>query len=312
MKLLISQLSLINSFCCEFSAGITGHFLKSYYNNPMKKFLFVLVFLLSANITLADTLIFAQVTDVHLPAKTKQPIIKRDYTHSEDNLRCAIRKINSDNNIQYVFFTGDSVDRSYKDLYEKFFGIANYLNKPYYVCLGNHDVNSPGGLNKTETLKIIQKLSRYHQYYPNYCIELNNDFIAIMLDGTNDYVPDTRGYFNKSTLQWLKNVLEENKDKKVIIFQHFPIVEPADGNLYTKLHQVRNKHALISTLKKHGNVKMIVSGHYHKSGEFEKYGIKHYSTSALFEMPYYRIIKIDYEPNGDIKNIESELVKCSK
>lgn len=276
----------------------------------MKKILLVLVFLLSANISLADSLIFAQITDVHLPDKIKQPIIKRDYTHSEDNLRCAIRSINDNSTIQYVFFTGDLVDRSYKELYEKFFDIANYLNKPYYVCLGNHDVNSPMGLNKTESLKIIQKLSRYHQYYPNYCVELNNDFLAVMLDGTNDYVPDTRGYFNKNTIQWLDNVLEENKDKKVIIFQHFPIVEPSDGNLYAKLHRVRNKHKLISTIKKYGNVIMVVSGHYHQSGEFEKYGMKHFSTPALFLTPsYYRIIKIDYEPNGEINRIETELIK---
>ena len=276
----------------------------------MKKILLFLVFLLSANISLADSLIFAQITDVHLPDKIKQPIIKRDYTHSEDNLRCAIRSINDNSTIQYVFFTGDLVDRSYKELYEKFFDIANYLNKPYYVCLGNHDVNSPMGLNKTESLKIIQKLSRYHQYYPNYCVELNNDFLAVMLDGTNDYVPDTRGYFNKNTIQWLDNVLEENKDKKVIIFQHFPIVEPSDGNLYAKLHRVRNKHKLISTIKKYGNVIMVVSGHYHQSGEFEKYGMKHFSTPALFLTPsYYRIIKIDYEPNGEINRIETELIK---
>lgn len=276
----------------------------------MKKILLVLVFLLSANISLADSLIFAQITDVHLPDKIKQPIIKRDYTHSEDNLRCAIRSINDNSTIQYVFFTGDLVDRSYKELYEKFFDIANYLNKPYYVCLGNHDINSPMGLNKTESLKIIQKLSRYHQYYPNYCVELNNDFLAVMLDGTNDYVPDTRGYFNKNTIQWLDNVLEENKDKKVIIFQHFPIVEPSDGNLYAKLHRVRNKHKLISTIKKYGNVIMVVSGHYHQSGEFEKYGMKHFSTPALFLTPsYYRIIKIDYEPNGEINRIETELIK---
>ena len=276
----------------------------------MKKILLVLVFLLSANISLADSLIFAQITDVHLPDKIKQPIIKRDYTHSEDNLRCAIRSINDNSTIQYVFFTGDLVDRSYKELYEKFFDIANYLNKPYYVCLGNHDINSPMGLNKTESLKIIQKLSRYHQYYPNYCVELNNDFLAVMLDGTNDYVPDTRGYFNKNTIQWLDNVLEENKDKKVIIFQHFPIVEPSDGNLYAKLHRVRNKHRLISTIKKYGNVIMVVSGHYHQSGEFEKYGMKHFSTPALFLTPsYYRIIKIDYEPNGEINRIETELIK---
>ena len=276
----------------------------------MKKILLVLVFLLSANISLADSLIFAQITDVHLPDKIKQPIIKRDYTHSEDNLRCAIRSINDNSTIQYVFFTGDLVDRSYKELYEKFFDIANYLNKPYYVCLGNHDINSPMGLNKTESLKIIQKLSRYHQYYPNYCVELNNDFLAVMLDGTNDYVPDTRGYFNKNTIQWLDNVLEENKNKKVIIFQHFPIVEPSDGNLYAKLHRVRNKHKLISTIKKYGNVIMVVSGHYHQSGEFEKYGMKHFSTPALFLTPsYYRIIKIDYEPNGEINRIETELIK---
>lgn len=276
----------------------------------MKKILFVLVFLLTANITLADTLIFAQITDVHIPAKTNQPILRRDLSKAEENLRCAIRKINNDDSIQYVFFTGDSVDRSYEELYTKFFNIVNNLNKPYYIALGNHDVNSPYGMNKKETLKLIHELSRYHQYYPNYYIELNNDFIAIMLDGTNDYVIDSRGYFNKETLQWLENVLEENQDKKVLIFQHFPIVEPSKESIYEYLHKIRNKRALLKVIKKYNNVKLIASGHYHRKGEFEKYGIKHFSTPALFFTPsYYRVIKIDYEPCGDINNIESELIK---
>lgn len=268
-----------------------------------------MVFLCTASITFADTLIFAQISDVHIPASPNQPLLQRDFSKSESNLRQAVRSINGNKNIQYVFFTGDLVDKSYPQLYEKFFSITNYLNKPYYVCLGNHDSNSPNGLNKTESLKVIQKLSRYHQYYPNYCVELNKEFLAIMVDGSNDYLPDSRGYFSKQTLQWLENVLEENKDKHILLFQHFPVVEPAQESLYECFHKIRNKKAYLRVVKKYSNVVLISSGHYHRAGEFEKYGMKHFSTPALFITPsYYRVTKIDYE-SDTINNITTELVE---
>ena len=232
-----------------------------------------------SNIALADTLKFAQITDVHT-SDTDVTYSGRNLSKNQINLQNAVSAINADDSIQYVFFTGDSVDKSQKKLYEKFFQNANKLNKPYYMAFGNHDVNYGNELNKKQALEIIKQNSYAHQDSNNY---------------------------TKETLNWLKKTLKENKDKNVIVFQHFAVVPPAKESNYSHKHNIINKNELVRVLKKYNNVVVVSSGHYHVKGEFDKYGMKHYSTPALFLTPsYYRITQIDYNGNH-INKINSEL-----
>jgi len=270
----------------------------------LKKIIFLFIFIIFAGIANADTLKFAQITDVH----TSEQNVKyngRNLDNSQINLQKAVNAINADNSIQYVFFTGDSVDKADSGLYTIFFNTANKLNKPYYMALGNHDVNY-GELSKQEALKIIKQNS-YARKSGNYEIPLNDYFTAVILDGTHCAEINSTGYYSKETLNWLDEVLKKDKDKNVLIFQHFPVVEPADDKLYSFPHKILNKTALLKILKKYKNVVLISSGHYHVKGEFNKYGIIHYSTPALFLTPsYYRITTIDYNKNR-INSVTSEL-----
>ena len=272
----------------------------------LKKFICIFVLMFVSNIAFADTLKFAQITDVHT-SDTDVTYSGRNLSKNQINLQNAVSAINADNSIQYVFFTGDSVDKSQKKLYEKFFQNANKLNKPYYMAFGNHDVNYGNELNKKQALEIIKQNSYAHQDSNNYAVELNKDFVALMLDGTMESEVSAQGYYSKETLNWLKKTLKENKNKNVIVFQHFAVVPPAKESNYSHKHNIINKNELVRVLKKYNNVVVVSSGHYHVKGEFDKYGMKHYSTPALFLTPsYYRITQIDY--NGKhINQIESEL-----
>ncbi len=271
----------------------------------MKKIILsVFVIILTVNAALADTLKFAQITDVH----TSEQGVRyqgRNLDNSISNFQNAVDKINADKTIEYVFFTGDAVDVSDEKLYQKFFEVANKLNKPYYITFGNHDVN--WGINKHEALNIIKNNSYAHQNSANYAVSLNDKFTAVMLDGTYDKKFHSKGYFSKKTLNWLDKILKENENKYVLIFQHFPVAEPASDKKYKYPHKISNKHCLIRHLKKYDNVLIVSSGHYHVKGEFKKYGIQHYSTPAMFLTPsYYRITTIDYDKKK-INDIKSEL-----
>ena len=272
----------------------------------LKKFICIFVLMFVSNIALADTLKFAQITDVHT-SDTDVTYSGRNLSKNQINLQNAVSAINADDSIQYVFFTGDSVDKSQKKLYEKFFQNANKLNKPYYMAFGNHDVNYGNELNKKQALEIIKQNSYAHQDSNNYAVELNKDFVALMLDGTMESEVSAQGYYSKETLNWLKKTLKENKNKNVIVFQHFAVVPPAKESNYSHKHNIINKNELVRVLKKYNNVVVVSSGHYHVKGEFDKYGMKHYSTPALFLTPsYYRITQIDYNGNH-INKINSEL-----
>ena len=96
----------------------------------MKKILFLLLgFLLLSNIAFADTLTFVQISDVHIPQKDVIKYEGRSIANAESNFKRAISAINDKEEIEYVFFTGDSVDRSNKEVYIRFFELVSNLNK---------------------------------------------------------------------------------------------------------------------------------------------------------------------------------------
>lgn len=274
----------------------------------MKKILLSIFILLFSNtLAFCETLKFIQVTDVHFPKKGVMGYEGRSFVHAKANFYRAIDLINK-SDAEFVVFTGDSVDKSAGEVFDELFINLNKLNKKYYLCLGNHDVNTPNAFTKKDTLEYLKKNTHYKQSGANYYIKLNDKFIAVMLDGTNDTKIDSQGLFSKETLKWLENVLKENTDKKVLIFQHFPLVEPIKDTNYFHKHTTRKKGGYIRLLKKYKNVLAIISGHYHVAGEKEKYGVKHYSTPALFlEKSYYRTFEIDYD-NDEINFIETKLM----
>ena len=110
-------------------------------------------------------------------------------------------------------------------------------------------------------------------------------------------------------MQWLEKLLKENPNKQFLIFQHYPLCEPVKDSVYVHKHSTRKKGDYIKLLKKYKNIVLIASGHYHVSCEKEKYGIMHYSTSALFlEDSYFRVFEIDYN-NEKINSIKTNLIQ---
>ena len=275
----------------------------------MKRALFTLIALLLLNPCVkAEILKFAQVSDVHYPKAGVTGYEGRRFNFAIDNYNKAIDIINN-SDVEYVFFTGDIVDKSFKEVFDNFFSTTSRLNKKYYISLGNHDSNSTNGFTKKDTLEYLKNNTLYQQNSASYYAVLNENFIAVMLDGSNDLEMDAQGFYSKETLEWLEKILKENPDKKFLIFQHFPLFEPVKDSAYVHKHSTRKKGNYIKLLKKYKNVVLIASGHYHVSCEKEKYGVKHYSTSALFlEDSYYRVFEIEHD-NGKINSIKTTLVQ---
>jgi len=120
--------------------------------------------------------------------------------------------------------------------------------------------------------------------------------VFLVVDGAKEVIPGPAGYYKKDTLKWFDKKLTQYKNREVIVFQHFPIVEP----YYNRTHSTYNIKDYEDVLKKHSNVIAIVSGHYHANGEAKKDGIYHISTPALVEDPHnYKIVEIEYKNKND-------------
>lgn len=231
---------------------------------------------------------FIQITDSHF-ASDSVDFTQDEVVDSGKVLPKAIADINSLKNIDFVVFTGDNIDKANSNDLENFLKIANKLNVPYYVVIGNHEVFKSQHFTKVDYMKTVRKYSKYSKpKTANYTFE-KKGIVFLVVDGAKEVIPGPAGYYKKDTLKWLDRQLAKHKNSKVVIFQHFPIVAPC----YNRTHTTFNVEAYEAVLNKHSNVIAIVSGHYHTNGETKKDGIYHISSPAMVEGPHnYKIIEI--------------------
>ena len=245
----------------------------------MRKFLTLfLALLVSTGITFAKDMRFIQVSDVKFSAN--------DENNSTEKL---INEINKQNGIEFVIFTGDNIANPKVSDLEKFIANIKKLNVPFYIAIGDKDVNKHKNLSKADYLKILKKQAKkYKPETTNYVFK-KNGVVFIVLDGAKDVIPSTNGYYKDETLTWLNSQLNLYSKNNVIIFQHFPIIPPSDKETY----YTYKPEKYLAILENHKNVKAIISGHFGINNEIKLNGISHISTAGL---PYYRVIDVlDYD-----------------
>lgn len=248
----------------------------------MKKLIVLFsVFLLTITTVLADDMRFIQVTDTFFTQKNEKTVYV---------LKKLIKNINTTKNVDFVVFSGNNIaNPNPKDL-EVFLEITKDLKIPYYLILGNKDVNKSKDLSKKEYLRIVSKNNKSHKKIatPNYSF-IKNDIVFIIVDGSKDVIPTSAGYYKTDTLKWLDSELEKYSDKKVVILQHFPIIPPTNN----ELKFTSKPEEYLALLNKHKNIKAIFSGHFGVNTEKEINGIIHITTANA---PQYRVVDIlDYE-----------------
>lgn len=256
----------------------------------LKLFLF-LVFITTAP-SYAKTLNFAQLTDVHYsPSGTNSN--SRDLSYSSRNLQFAINSINKQNP-NFAIFLGDNIDKSRPENLLAFLRTVQAFKIPYYMVIGNHDAYKLTGIPKKDYIELVkiynsnQKSDKpYYYFYPN------KDCVGIVVDGAMPFAPSAHGEYTDEMLTWLDKVLTNNNDKIALIFQHFPLIYPAEKNSHTTLKTEK----YFELLKKHKNILLISSGHYHADKiTIDDNGIYHISVPSLLSSPnIYEMVQINYD-----------------
>lgn len=253
------------------------------------KFLLVIfILLLIPSKSLAQNVKFLQVTDVHM---------KQNNAH---NLEDFVKDVNKKyDDLDFVIFTGDNIDQAnVKDL-ETFLSIIKKLKFKQYVVVGNHDVFKNKNLDKKLYMKMVQDtLGKYHSDKTNYIFK-DKGVVFIVMDGVKEVIPGPGGYYREEELNWLDKNLTKYKNDKVVIVQHFPLL---DGK--APRNEAYRKEDYLEMLKKHDNVLAIVCGHYHENREEMKDNIYHILTMKWLDNSYYKIIEID----TDIPMVYTQLV----
>ena len=207
-----------------------------------------------------------------------------------DKFEALVEKINSEKNVEFVVFTGNNIHKPSAIELKDFLKKVKKIKSPVYIVLGQKDVNKQKDLGKKDYMKLVKKYNRTHRTItsPNYVFS-KKGLTFIVADGSKEVIPTPIGYYKEDVILWLDEKLDDNKDKNVIILQHYPIVPP----IKKETHYTYKADEYLRLLSEHKNVKAVVAGHFDANSEQLIDGILHISTK---EAPKYRVIDIlDYE-----------------
>lgn len=197
-----------------------------------------------------------------------------------------------------VVITGDLFDlpEQIEEDGPEFAKIMRGLRHPWYVALGNHDVE---GRQVSRRRKRIGEILGDHGLGKSteswYQVPLGPGLRLIVLDSTDNGEVDYltwRGHFSERQGKWLDDVLGTLRGEMVVIALHHPPVAPYPLMNALKF-QVPDRRRLKRILARHENVSMMLCGHFHMSGclPFGNVGVM--AGPALVEHPhFYRIFEL--------------------
>jgi len=226
-------------------------------NYIYKMLLSVLIFLITNTAVFCKDFRFVQVTDLHF----------KDNPVSVETFNKIIDGINNTKNVKFVAFTGDNTDKADSKDYVRFLTLANKLNVPYYVVVGNHDLFKMGGFSRADYIDVVRKYNKNQKNRKTDFVIKKDDIIFIVLDGAREVIPSPGGYYRDETLVWLDKKLKKYHKKHVVILQHFPMkLRHSERDAY-------KNERYEEVLSKHNNVIGIFAGHFHANEEYTKNGI---------------------------------------
>ena len=168
------------------------------------------------------------------------------------------------------------------------------IRTPYYVALGHTDAHSLSGLEKNDYLDIVTTFNRNQDDRKNfYYFKPNSDIVCVVLDDSSDFSQSKHGEITEEQITWLDNLLTKYSKRLFIIFHHGALLPPRSEYKLSML----NTEKYSNMLKKHNNVILISSGHYHQESiQQDEQGVRHISTPAFMDIPHsYQLIKINYD-----------------
>ena len=240
----------------------------------MKKLLCLLTVLIFSFVPCcAKDLRFVQISDVRFSAG------------SNNALSSVIRDVNKLKDVDFVVFTGDNIENPSTENLLAFLNSAKKLKYPYYIVLGDKDVNKHKNLSKKQYAKLLKKHIRCYKPETTNYVFAKKGVVFFVLDGTKDVIPSTNGYYKDDVLEWFDANLDLYPNKNIFIFQHFPVVQPTNNENYMTF----KPEGYLAILEKHKNIKAIFSGHYGVNDEKNVDGVVHITTAPI---PQYRIIDI--------------------
>ncbi len=250
------------------------------YISKILCFLFLFFLLQAGNTALSKEVKFIFITDTH---------INPDNAYK---LQDTVKEINSYKDVDFVVFGGNNIQKANVENLNYFLYLAKRVHKKTIVLLGNQDVFSTSGITKDYYMKRVRKAFLYrHPKKTNFVFKKKN-IVFVVMDGSKQYFKSANGFYPKDELIWLDKTLKKYEKKNVVILQHFPLLEAN-----SEWVQTAGIEDYYNVLKKHSNVKAIVSGHYNFNKEVKIGNIYNIVVENYTKAQGYKIIQFDFARN---------------
>jgi Icc-related predicted phosphoesterase len=187
-----------------------------------------------------NALRFAWLSDTHVGSAT-----------AEEDLRAAVRDINSMTDLSFVVVSGDVTEYGSRDQLLLAHSILAGLQVPSYTLPGNHDTKwSESGATDFGRIWGADR----------FCFERNGFVFIGMHQGPLMRMGD--GHWAPQDVRWLKDTLAKvDRSKPLIFITHYPI---DDG--------IANWYVVLDLLKEH-NTQVVLCGHGHNNRKMDFEGI---------------------------------------
>lgn len=234
---------------------------------------------------------FAQISDAHIAidkANTSYKLLE----NSTDLLKDTITQVNKEADLDFVIFSGDMIDVPNRTQLMHFLSIAKHLQAPWWVAIGNHDVDFDGKFTKSDLYKIIEGHNlNFNSRTPYYTFSPKKGFKVIVLDSTITSRVTANGEIPTTQLEWLDKEVNDTPERDVIIIcSHAPIVEP----FQSEHHEVVNKKEVLKHLYSYKRPIIWIAGHYHGTKVIQDGNKLFINSPSLITYPNaFRIINVN-------------------
>ncbi len=196
--------------------------------------LFIALLLCGAIYGQVEPFRFAQLTDIHLNPNSNGPT---------NALMASIEQINQTPGLDFVLVTGDLTEQGDSRMIKEVKRCLDHLNVPYHVCLGNHETTwSESGCTAFGRV-----------FGPEY-FAFDHKGVRFLLFNTGPLLKMAYGHVSPFGISWASEDLQKNREKPAIIVTHYPLT---DGD-------VDNWYDVTDALRKTGNIRLFIGGHYHE------------------------------------------------
>lgn len=237
----------------------------------------------------ATGLKFAQVSDVHFLENGSNTTFKM-VGESPRLLDDAVGQLNEHNDLDFVMFTGDLIDKPFEKELRAVLPHLEKLNAPWYFAFGNHDRCVGGYLTTLVYMDMLRNANKNYTFKKAYySFEPKKNYKVIVLDNIITEELTSNGYIDRIQLEWLKKELDKSKKDTVLIFMHIPVIEPfASPN-----HRLKNASELMALIESYKNPIGVFQGHYHAAKVTQHDNVLYVNTPALVSYPNaFRIVNV--------------------